>query len=158
MADQRVDVNCRTGIEGSTPLHLAVEERFASLVQLFLADHRVDVNCKGYKGYTPLQLAALYGRASLVQPFLENQRVDVNCCNWKGITLLHEAVGIDHIEVVRMLLKPSLGERVVEEPLIIAMMMMLAQQLSGINCAIFYSTSISEKAGLGESFIFCTFF
>ena len=39
------------------------------------------------------------------------------------------------------------------KPLIIAMMMMLAQQLSGINCAIFYSTSIFEKAGLGESFI-----
>ena len=35
------------------------------------------------------------------------------------------------------------------KPLIIAMMMMLAQQLSGINCAIFYSTSIFEKAGLG---------
>ena len=37
------------------------------------------------------------------------------------------------------------------KPLIIAMMMMLAQQLSGINCAIFYSTSIFEKAGLGKS-------
>ena len=48
-------------------------------------------------------------------------------------------------------LKEMLVNGSLRKPLIIAMMMMLAQQLSGINCAIFYSTSIFEKAGLGES-------
>ena len=46
-------------------------------------------------------------------------------------------------------LKEMLVNGSLRKPLIIAMMMMLAQQLSGINCAIFYSTSIFEKAGLG---------
>merc|ERR1712061_91627 len=36
------------------------------------------------------------------------------------------------------------------QPLSIARRMMLAQQLSGINCAIFYSTDIFEKAGLND--------
>merc|ERR1719361_3242045 len=53
--------------------------------------------------------------------------------------------------VPKVTLKEMLVNSSLRKPLIIAMMMMLAQQLSGINCAIFYSISIFEKAGLDSS-------
>merc|ERR1712038_761841 len=51
--------------------------------------------------------------------------------------------------VPKVTLKEMLVNGSLRKPLIIAMMMMLAQQLSGINCAIFYSTNIFKLAGLG---------
>lgn len=41
-------------------------------------------------------------------------------------------------------------------PMIIAIFMMLAQQFSGINAAMFFSTMIFEGAGLGEKAVYAT--
>jgi len=57
-------------------------------------------------------------------------------------------------ESMKLVPKVTLNEMLtngsLRRPLIIAMMMMLAQQLSGINCAIFYSTEIFKSAKLSE--------
>merc|ERR1711976_368934 len=59
----------------------------------------------------------------------------------------HEAMkALPKVTFKEMLVNPAL-----RSPLIIAVMMMLAQQLSGINAAIFFSTSIFASAGLDES-------
>lgn len=50
--------------------------------------------------------------------------------------------------VPKITLKEMLTNVSLRKPLIIANMMMLAQQLSGINAAIFFSTSIFQSAGL----------
>jgi len=52
--------------------------------------------------------------------------------------------------VPKVTLKEMLTNGALRRPLIIAMMMMLAQQLSGINCAIYYSTEIFGYAGLSD--------
>merc|ERR1711963_783601 len=53
--------------------------------------------------------------------------------------------------VPKVTLKEMLVNSSLRKPLIIATMMMLAQQLSGINCAIFYSTNIFKEAGLNPT-------
>jgi MFS transporter, SP family, solute carrier family 2 (facilitated glucose transporter), member 1 len=48
-------------------------------------------------------------------------------------------------------LRELIGNRQLRQPLLIAMVVMVAQQLSGINAVIFFSTDIFRKANLDEA-------
>merc|ERR1711973_217148 len=58
-------------------------------------------------------------------------------------------------ESMKLVPKVTLKEMIINgslrQPLIIAMMMMLAQQLSGINCAIFYKAGLNEQESQGAT-------
>merc|ERR1719373_9006 len=75
----------------------------------------------------------------------------------RGTIEVHEEMDVMKQEqesmklVPKVTLKEMLTNGSLRKPLIIAMMMMLAQQLSGINCAIFYSTRIFGLANLSTS-------
>ena len=85
------------------------------------------------------------------------RNISNNCAalSWlRGTIEVHEEMDVMKQEqesmklVPKVTLKEMLTNGSLRRPLIIAMMMMLAQQLSGINCAIFYSTKIFGNAGL----------
>ncbi|XP_059084871.1 solute carrier family 2, facilitated glucose transporter member 1-like isoform X2 [Tigriopus californicus] len=88
----------------------------------------------------------------------DDQERSNSALTWlRGRIDVHEEMDEMRVEQESMKLVPkvTLLEMVknssLRQPLIIAVMMMLAQQLSGINAAIFFSTSIFLSAGLDES-------
>ena len=61
MLSSGVDVKCRTYADGCTGLHFAARHNYGELLELFLAQTRVNVNIRTDRNLTPLMWACSYG-------------------------------------------------------------------------------------------------
>ena len=104
LADPRVQMKLSKTAAGNTPLHRAAERGDATVLQLLLADHRVDVNCSNSDGLTPLHVAACQGHTEVLQLLLADRRLEVNSSDRRGCTPLYGAAHLGHSKVVRLLL------------------------------------------------------
>ena len=65
-------------------MHTAALLGHEKIVELLLADQRVNVNCRDLGGHTPLHLAAGCGYDEVVQLLRDCDRVEVACENKSG--------------------------------------------------------------------------
>ena len=91
----------RRGVFGYTPLHEAVSNNHAQVLQL-LIDHGGDVNCSANSGYTPLHLAASSGHVNCVRVLLANN-VNISVVDEYGKTPLDTAKQSSKTAVVKVL-------------------------------------------------------
>jgi ankyrin repeat protein len=104
------DVNCRTILNGFTPLHIAVSglasdsmERRQIIRLLHLAG--ADLEAKSHdKGFTPLHLAVLCDRPVCVAALLDCG-ADIHATDFTGATALHGAAFDGHVGLIDILLR-----------------------------------------------------
>ncbi|KAL6714020.1 hypothetical protein ACLMJK_008514 [Lecanora helva] len=99
--DTKTDVDCKVK-DGRKPLHMAIENGHALVVQCLLA-HQADPNIKSADGRSPLQLAVESGNDLIVEMLLRNG-ADVNANFANGETALSLAVGNKWALLVNLLL------------------------------------------------------
>ena len=99
-----IELNCQSGLDGSTAFFVAALKGNLEAVQLLLDDWRVDVNRTDRKGYTPLHAAANLGLADITKLLVAHHRLEVNCISNLGWTPLHCAARKGNAEVVQVLM------------------------------------------------------
>jgi ankyrin repeat protein len=86
------------------PLWLAIRTHSMSVVQLFLNDSRLDINCQNnQKGDTYLIAAARDGNLSLVEKLLEFKGIEPTRRNREAQSALEIAHQLDHSHIVQMM-------------------------------------------------------
>ncbi|KAF4947092.1 hypothetical protein FGADI_10722 [Fusarium gaditjirri] len=80
---------------GMTALSEAAKNGFADIVNVLLADGRVDVNKQNDEGSTPLSLSASGGHEAVVEALLMKKDTDPNCKDWRGRPTILQAMDVD---------------------------------------------------------------
>jgi len=103
-----IDVNERDDTnDGNTPLMIACQKGYFRVVELLLADKRINVNLENNHGVTAFYLACLNGETRTIQTMLNDKRVDGNKgTKHRGLTPLIVACIDDHekTSVIELLL------------------------------------------------------
>jgi len=79
-----------------TPLHHAVHMRDEAIIELLLADERVDINCRSSTGKTPLHLAVVGKHRGVLELLLDHRDVDAHTIDDDGMTPLELAAELEH--------------------------------------------------------------
>ena len=108
--DSRVDVNQRTGLDGSTALCVASELGRIEMVKVLMAHPSLDPNAGKHDGWTPLHIASGRGHEAIVDALLAHSDIRVNTPGGRDCSIaLLVAVAGGHLGVVRRLLATTHG-------------------------------------------------
>jgi len=95
--DQFIVEEANPGAKGEwTPLHRAVYMRNETIIELLLADKRVDINCRSRTGKTPLHLAVVGKHRGVLELLLDHKDVDAHTIDDDGMTPLELAAEVEH--------------------------------------------------------------
>ena len=103
LLEQGEDVDVRSGIDESTPLHVAAHSGHIEIVRLLIAGG-ADIRARAAGGTTPMHMAALGGHAEIVELLLSHG-TDVNISLNSNDTPLNIAAREGHVDIVELLLQ-----------------------------------------------------
>lgn len=96
------DIGVADSLDGMTPLHIAVERGYQSMVQLLLdSGASVDARCK--KNDTPLHYAVQQGRYAILKLLLSKD-ADVEAIGGSGLTPLSIAIKEEYTATIQLLI------------------------------------------------------
>jgi ankyrin repeat protein len=103
LLEQGAEVDVRSAIDASTPLHVAAHAGRIEVVRLLIAKG-ADIGARAQGGATPMHMAALGGHAEIVELLL-SRGADVNVTTSSTSTPLHLAAREGHAKLVELLLR-----------------------------------------------------